>query len=106
MSIETTLDHPAPSLRAEALRGLCGGAVHLPGDPGYGNARMPWNVAVDQRPAAPGHAAAAWTLTRGPPGRPEPAALETGSRFGSPPSPHQERLVTSSPRVALRPIRP
>jgi FAD/FMN-containing dehydrogenase len=52
MSIETTLDHPAPSLRAEALRGLCGGAVHLPGDPGYEMARMPWNVAVDQRPAA------------------------------------------------------
>ena len=52
MSIETTLDHPAPSLPAEALRGLCGGAVHLPGDPGYDMARMPWNVAVDQRPAA------------------------------------------------------
>ena len=52
MSIETTLDHPAPSLPAEALRGLCGGAVYLPGDPGYDMARMPWNVAVDQRPAA------------------------------------------------------
>ena len=52
MSIETTLDHPTPSLPAEALRGLCGGAVHLPGDPGYDMARMPWNVAVDQRPAA------------------------------------------------------
>ncbi len=37
---------------AEVLRGLCGGAVHLPGDPGYDAARMPWNVAVDQRPAA------------------------------------------------------
>lgn len=52
MSVETTLDHPAPSVPAEALRGLCGGAVHLPGDPGYDFARMPWNVAVDQRPAA------------------------------------------------------
>jgi FAD/FMN-containing dehydrogenase len=52
MSIETTLDHPAPSLPAQALRGLCNGAVHLPGDPGYDLARMPWNVAVDQRPAA------------------------------------------------------
>ena len=38
--------------RAESLRGLCGGAVHLPGDPGFDRARMPWNVAVDQRPAA------------------------------------------------------
>ena len=52
MSVETTLDHPAPSVPAEALRGLCGGAVHLPGDAGYELARMPWNVAVDQRPAA------------------------------------------------------
>ncbi|WP_238010087.1 FAD-binding oxidoreductase [Dactylosporangium sp. AC04546] len=37
---------------ASSLRGLCGGAVHLPGDPGYDTARVPWNVAVDQRPAA------------------------------------------------------
>jgi FAD/FMN-containing dehydrogenase len=37
---------------AEHLRALCGGAVHLPGDPGYDAARTPWNVAVDLRPAA------------------------------------------------------
>ncbi|GAB3854834.1 hypothetical protein GCM10027610_087040 [Dactylosporangium cerinum] len=37
---------------SNALRGLCGGALHLPGDPGYDTARTPWNVAVDQRPAA------------------------------------------------------
>jgi FAD/FMN-containing dehydrogenase len=37
---------------ANSLRSLCGGAVHLPGDPGYDTARMPWNVAVEQRPAA------------------------------------------------------
>ena len=47
MTIETTTS-PA----AETLRGLCDGAVHLPGDPGYDDARVPWNVAVDQRPAA------------------------------------------------------
>lgn len=35
-----------------ALRGLLGGRVHLPGDPQYDAARLPWNVAVDQRPAA------------------------------------------------------
>ncbi|WP_205471527.1 FAD-binding oxidoreductase [Nocardioides sp. SYSU D00038] len=35
---------------AETLRGAC--AVHLPGDPGYDAARTPWNVSVDQRPAA------------------------------------------------------
>ena len=38
--------------RAQSLRGLCGGAVYLPGDPGFDEARTPWNVAVDQRPAA------------------------------------------------------
>ena len=48
MSITT----PAPARAAEALRGLCGGAVHLPGDPGYDAARVPWNCAVDQQPAA------------------------------------------------------
>lgn len=37
---------------AATLRGLCEGRVHLPGDPGYDAARSPWNVAVDQRPAA------------------------------------------------------
>jgi len=37
---------------ANALRGLCDGAVHLPGDPGYDAARMAWNLAVDQQPAA------------------------------------------------------
>ncbi|MCW2765838.1 MAG: linked oxidase domain protein, partial [Nocardioides sp.] len=37
---------------AEALRGLLGDRIHLPGDPGYHAARLPWNVAVDQRPAA------------------------------------------------------
>lgn len=34
---------------------LCGGALHRPGDPGYDDARMPWNVAVDLRPAAVAH---------------------------------------------------
>ncbi|WP_374971213.1 FAD-binding oxidoreductase [Terrabacter sp. BE26] len=38
--------------RATSLAGLCDGAVHLPGDAGYDAARMPWNVAIDQRPAA------------------------------------------------------
>ena len=46
--------HPAaePSGRAHLLRGLCAGAVHLPGDAAYDEARVPWNVAVEQRPAA------------------------------------------------------
>ncbi|MGS0685602.1 FAD-binding oxidoreductase [Nakamurella sp. GG22] len=45
--------------RAESLRGLCGGAVHLPGDPGFDEARMAWNLAVDQRPAAVAYPATA-----------------------------------------------
>lgn len=41
----------APDLTALAgLRDLC--EVHLPGDPSYDPARTPWNLAVDQRPAA------------------------------------------------------
>lgn len=51
MTLENTLN-TRPTGRAENLRGLCSGGVHLPGDPGYDAARMPWNVAVDQRPAA------------------------------------------------------
>jgi len=46
---------PSPAsaqARAETLRGLCGGAVHLPGDPGYDLARAPWNVQVESFPAA------------------------------------------------------
>jgi FAD/FMN-containing dehydrogenase len=35
-----------------ALRGLLGGRVYLPGDRQYDAVRVPWNVAVDQRPAA------------------------------------------------------
>src|SRR5919202_2809742 len=38
--------------RAETLRGLCGGAVHLPGDHGYDLARAPWNAQVESFPAA------------------------------------------------------
>ena len=38
--------------RGESLRGLCGGAVHLPGDPGYDMARTPWNVLAADVPAA------------------------------------------------------
>ena len=38
------------SATAAALRGLC--EIHLPGDPGYDAARRPWNLSVDQRPAA------------------------------------------------------
>jgi FAD/FMN-containing dehydrogenase len=44
MSIDTT---PRP---AELTAGS--GTVHLPGDSGYDAARLPWNVAVEQRPAA------------------------------------------------------
>jgi FAD/FMN-containing dehydrogenase len=52
MSIEFASQTDSTTNRADRLRGLCAGAVHLPGDPGYDAARTPWNVAVDQRPAA------------------------------------------------------
>ncbi|HEX4698674.1 MAG TPA: FAD-binding oxidoreductase [Actinomycetes bacterium] len=51
MTSEQTLTITCPA-GAEAVRGLCGGAVHLPGDPGYDAARSPWAIVVDQRPAA------------------------------------------------------
>jgi FAD/FMN-containing dehydrogenase/enamine deaminase RidA (YjgF/YER057c/UK114 family) len=43
---------PQPDTATDALRGLCDGRVHLPGDPAYDVHRVPWNLAVDQRPAA------------------------------------------------------
>lgn len=53
MTTTPTAPEPTSDTRdASSLRGLCGQAVHLPGDLGYDAARMPWNVAVDQRPAA------------------------------------------------------
>ena len=52
MTSTPALDDLAPLADASSLRGLCGGAVHLPGDPGYDDARTPWALAVDQRPAA------------------------------------------------------
>ena len=42
----------AAPLRAEGLRGLCGGSVHLPGDPSYDMARAPWNLQMSDFPAA------------------------------------------------------
>lgn len=52
MTIEFANQPGSATKTADRLRGLCARAVHLPGDPGYDAARMPWNVAVDQRPAA------------------------------------------------------
>jgi len=47
-----TSDIGSSAVPAAALRGLCSGAVHLPGDAGYDTARTAWNLVVDQRPAA------------------------------------------------------
>ena len=55
MTIELDTQSPSTTTapgRAEAFRGLLGGRVHLPGDPGYDAARVAWNFAIDQRPAA------------------------------------------------------
>ena len=48
----TTESVPLAPSGAEVLRGLCGGAVHLPGDPAYDEARLPWNLHADSHPAA------------------------------------------------------
>jgi hypothetical protein len=48
MTAELTLS----DAHQQTIRTLCGGAVHLPGDPGYDDARVPWSMTVDQRPAA------------------------------------------------------
>jgi FAD/FMN-containing dehydrogenase len=47
------------SAATEALRGLCGGAVHFPGDPGYDMARSPWNLQIQHHPAAVAYPASA-----------------------------------------------
>src|SRR3954454_7846099 len=56
MTIDANADRPSATptaiRSAHALRGLLGGRVHLPGDAGYDAARLPWHVAIDQRPAA------------------------------------------------------
>ena len=48
----TTPTRLSPADAARALKAECGDLVHLPGEPSYDAVRMPWNVAVDQRPAA------------------------------------------------------
>jgi FAD/FMN-containing dehydrogenase len=52
----STLSPVTDPFTTAALRGLFDGRaadrVHLPGDPGYDAARVAWNLAVDQRPAA------------------------------------------------------
>lgn len=43
---------PTRSAGPADLRRLCGGAVYLPGDPQYDDARRPWNLRADDHPAA------------------------------------------------------
>lgn len=79
MSIDNDLDPTVhttdPVAAGLALRGLLGNRVVLPGDERYDAARLPWNLAVDQRPAAvavPRSAAEVATIVR--------MAAETGLR--------------------------
>lgn len=44
--------HPTVLPAAEELRPALQGALHLPGDPGFDRAALPWNVAVTARPLA------------------------------------------------------
>src|SRR4051812_46936405 len=56
MSVEPRVEISSTSSSSTSstpeLRALCGGAVSLPGDPGYDAPRHPWNAAAAQRPAA------------------------------------------------------
>ena len=52
MTISTTQPRLSAADAARELQQRCGALVHLPGDPSYDGVRLPWNVAVDQRPAA------------------------------------------------------
>ena len=54
-----TIEFAAATGRAHSFQRRTTVRVHLPGDPGYDAARMPWNVAVDQRPAAVAYPATA-----------------------------------------------
>ena len=47
-----TTEYAVTTSRVRSFTRSCSVRVHLPGDPGYDEARTPWNVAVDQRPAA------------------------------------------------------
>ena len=51
-TIDPQVATPSPTDAAASLRRACPATVHVPGDPAYDGLRMPWNVAVDQRPAA------------------------------------------------------
>ena len=51
MTRPSTHCRPASAGPAD-LRRLCGGAVYLPGDPQYDEARRPWNLRADDHPAA------------------------------------------------------
>lgn len=52
MTITTPGTGTTATPAAQELRSRCGEHVHLPGSPAYDEHRMPWNVAVEQRPAA------------------------------------------------------
>ncbi len=52
MTIESLRPRHDAATLLSGLSPLEGGVLHLPGDLGYDAARVPWNLAVDQRPAA------------------------------------------------------
>ena len=52
MSPQPASARTVPTSGPSDLRRLCGGAVYLPGDPQYDDARRPWNLAAVDHPAA------------------------------------------------------
>jgi hypothetical protein len=82
------------SAEAESLRGLLPGRVFLPGDPGYDEARTPWNTSAQLFPAAvavPVSVAEVQTVVR--------AAVSAGLRIAPMSTGHAGALLPISPAL-------
>jgi hypothetical protein len=49
---DTRLKHATEALDPRHLRAVLEGEIFVPGDEGWDEARLAWNLAVDQQPAA------------------------------------------------------
>ena len=107
-----------PDLDAAELRGQVAGDVVFPGDPGWDEARLAWNLAADQRPGvvvyaesaedvaavvtSRGCAATAWRR-RGPGTTPRASVSSTRRRSCSRPSGCGASRSTRGPRACAPP---
>ena len=88
-----------PSPAALAVRDACAERVVLPDDAGYDDARVAWNLAVDQRPAAvalPGR----WTRSPASSGRPPTRACASRPRAPAT-APRRWRAGSTAPSCSV-----